>query len=377
MLRKLAAALYRDSPQSNLQKLRARFAPRPQVSPARAPHNHVLSELLASPFLPRLVAHAVLRSFSEPAIFAGASPEAFRPALEELGRKGRQAVWQDFQWREAAKLPAQAEGRRVVLCELPSTAEHWTIAAELKRRLGDRLFLLTEILLPYTRVSFLQTKLNYNRATLAAILPYYLGDKCYGPLDKLDALFPLGGRSIIEFGPFDGCQTASLVHLGAASVTCIEARAENAAKTRTAVEVFGWPGVRVVMDDFHNADAGKYGRFDLAFAHGVYYHSLAPFVFLENLLSLSPSIFLGGFCATDSLPDSPWIELSHEGRVYRAKAYTEKNTFTAGVNEVAYFFHAEDLARFFTERGCRVQMISDEPTTVTAGQFIRFLATRQ
>ena len=49
------------------------------------------------------------------------------------------------------------------------------------------------------------------------------------------------------------------------------------------------------MDDFHNADAHKYGRFDLAFAHGVYYHSFAPFLFFENLISLSDNIFIGGY----------------------------------------------------------------------------------
>jgi 16S rRNA A1518/A1519 N6-dimethyltransferase RsmA/KsgA/DIM1 with predicted DNA glycosylase/AP lyase activity len=90
---------------------------------------------------------------------------------------------------------------------------------------------------------------------------------------------------VIEFGPLEGCLTAGLVKLGVKSLTCIEARAENAIKTLVACHAFDWKNVKLVMDDFHNVNQFKYGTYDLVFAHGVYYHSLAPFLFLENLRS--------------------------------------------------------------------------------------------
>jgi hypothetical protein len=131
------------------------------------------------------------------------------------------------------------------------------------------------------------------------------------------------------------------------------------------------------MDDFHNAHANKYGRFDLAFAHGVYYHSVAPFVFLENLVSLSDHIFLGGFCATDNLPFEEWQNLEYDGRLYRVKCYIESTSFTAGINKHAWFFHKEDLKRFFAERGFEITTISDEPSIITAGNYTRFLASKK
>lgn len=70
-----------------------------------------------------------------------------------------------------------------------------------------------------------------------------------------------------------GFPEAGLINLGANCVTCIEARAESFIKTMVAKYAFRWDNVHLVMDDFHNADNLKYGRFDLAFAHGVYYHS--------------------------------------------------------------------------------------------------------
>ncbi len=338
------------------------------------PGNHVLDELIAAPVMPKILAFALEEHTGEALVLMGEAEARFAPVVEILKTRSRRAEWRAFRWAEgAANVPEEG---RVVLCALPQSAEDWGVVTELKRKLGVRLLLLTELLLPFTRISFLQTCLHYDRPDLAAILPFYLGEKKFGPLDKLDAIFPLRGLSLIEFGPFDGCQTAGLVHLGVKSVTCVEARAENATKTRTALEVFGWDHVRVVMDDFHNADGVKYGRFDLAFCHGVYYHSIAPFTLLENLRTLSDRIFVGGFCATDESPSSAWLELKHEGRAYRAKTYREKNQYTAGINKVAYFFHADDLVRFFSERGYKIEMVSDESKDVTAGRYIRFLATK-
>jgi hypothetical protein len=125
----------------------------------------------------------------------------------------------------------------------------------------------------------------------------------------------------------------------------------------------------------------KYGTYDLVFAHGVYYHSIAPFLFLRNLMSLSENIFLGGFCATETRPDVPYTTLNYEGRSYRAKKYHEGNTFVSGVNPYGYIFDKDDLMRFFRERGYKVSVISDDPvptarTYTQGGIFLRFLAQK-
>ncbi len=216
-----------------------------------------------------------------------------------------------------------------------------------------------EVVLPFTAVSFAQTKLNYAAPTLEDIAPVYLGRKWHGPIDRLNELYPLAGRRVIEFGPFDGGQTAGLVHHGVGEMVCIEARAENFIKTLIAKEVFGWRHVQLVMDDMHNADAVKYGRFDLAFCHGVYYHSTAPFVLLENLVSLSDNIFLGGFVLKD---DAAHEVVEYEGETYRVQAYQELvGWFTAGINPTSYYFHPDDLTKFFSTRGFRITVMSDVP----------------
>jgi hypothetical protein len=58
------------------------------------------------------------------------------------------------------------------------------------------------------------------------------------------------------------------------------------------------------------------------------------------------------------------------------KKYRETSNYHAGVNPVAYFFHGEDLQRFFSDRGFSVEIILDEESDVTAGRYLRFLARK-
>lgn len=373
-LARRVSELYVDSPRQNLGKLKERFFGAPPTKPAAA-HNKVLDSLLATPLVAELIRHQLQRKGVSHALIAadaafiakfGAGTAASGPAF----------TFQPFSWGESLDGLRTEENTAVVLALTPVEQEHWDVVRALKARYSERLFLLPELLLPFTRIALLQERLDYYIKTLEALLPFYLGRKFFGPLDKLNEHFPIAGKSVIEFGPFEGCQTAGLVHLGASRVTCIEARPENATKVRAACDVFGWKQVQLVMDDFHNADAVKYGRFDLAFAHGVYYHSIAPFLFLENLRTLSDTIFLGGFCATEESPAGPFDTLSYEGQSYRVKQYREANNFTAGVNRHGYFFHKEDLIRFFRDRGHHVTVVTDEPKPVTAGNYSRLLITR-
>src|SRR5436853_4083616 len=51
----------------------------------------------------------------------------------------------------------------------------------------------------------------------------------------------------------------------------------------------------------------------------IYYHAIAPFVFLENLVSLSDNVFVGGYVLKD---DDPCETLSHEGE--RSEEHTSE-----------------------------------------------------
>jgi hypothetical protein len=277
----------------------------------------------------------------------------------------------EWEWDVDVSLP---ENVLIVICSVPLNDKHWRAIRAMKNKYGARVITILEIVLPFTPILFAYDKINYF-TKFDELISHYLGKEWFGPIDKLNNLLPLFGKRVIEFGPFDGSQTAGLAIHGVAELVCIEARAENYLKTLIAKEVFGWKNVRLVMDDMHNADAIKYGRFDLAFCHGTYYHSISPFVLLENLISLSDNIFVGGFVIKDNAPSETLI---YEGGNYRAQPYKEDlQQFTAGINKTSYFFNPDDLVNFFVSRNFKVVSIEYEDTgEFVTGRFCRFIAYR-
>ncbi len=296
-----------------------------------------------------------------------------RAAFEKRNSKSHGVRWD---WQADVDLSNFPSDSPIVVCRLPQTEEHWRIMKRLRERFGNRVIGIQELVLPLTTIMEGLSSLTYSVNTMEELTSYYTGQAFFGPLQELNAAFPLSGKRIIEFGPMEGSQTAGLVKLGAESVTCIEARAVSFIKTMIAQYCLGWRNVRLLMDDFHNADRNKYGEFDLAFAHGVYYHSLAPFLFFENLMSLSRNIFIGGYTLLNHAGSND--TLSYDGQTYRVKKITIGNTFNNAANEYAYHLDRDDLISFFADRNYDVTVISDEsPNDPWGDWFLRFIARKR
>ena len=323
-------------------------------------------------------------SSPHPIVLLGSAAEiAFLRA--GLTRHGREATGMAWSWETGANLDPVPDDALIVVCPLPVTEDQWRIIKQLKARYGPRVTGIQELVLPFTTILQAQTSFEYCVQSLAEITPLYVGQSYFGPLDKLNEAFPIAGKRIIEFGPMEGAQTAGLLHLGARSVTCIEARAVSFIKTMIAGYCFGWDRVNLIMDDFHNADRQKYGTFDLCFAHGVYYHSMAPFLFFENVMSLSDNIFIGGYCTAANAPPRPpsvqeysFETLEYEGKRYPVRKIKIGNSYNNAVNLHGYHFDRNDLVNFFRDRGYAVTIIRDEGIYDPWGNwYIDFLARKQ
>jgi hypothetical protein len=325
-----------------------------------------------------------LQSSTGPVVLLGSQNEIdfLSAGFVNAGRDVKSIKWD---WESKPDLAAIPENALIIICKLPKNEQHWRVVKALKQQFGSRVIGIQELVLPFTTLQQGQSSFDYSVETFAEIGPLYLGDEFYGPLDELNKAFPLAGKTVIEFGPMEGAQTAGLVSLGVKSVLAIEARAVSFIKSMIAGYCFGWKNVSLVMDDFHNADVHKYGRFDLAFAHGVYYHSFAPFLFFENLMSLSDNIFLGGYTtnANQSVkPPSSLIytfeTLEYEGKKYRVKRIRIGNSFNSAINQFAYHFDRDDLLRFFEERGYDLTIIIDDASDDPWGDwFLTFVARKR
>jgi hypothetical protein len=318
-----------------------------------------------------------IESSDRPLVILGNSEEIefLRPGFAGRGRQVKGIEWNWPQGADLGDIPPKAD---IIVSKLPLSEANWRTLIDLKERYGKNVIGIQELALPFSTIQYAQALLTYSVESLAELGSYYSGKAFFGEFfEELNRAFPLAGKRVIEFGPMEGAQTAGLVNLGVASVIAIEARAVSFIKTMIARYCFGWDNVTLVMDDFHNADSRKYGTFDLAFAHGVYYHSFAPFLFFENLMTLSDRIFIGGYCTGPSIAGEGRESLEYEGRKYLVKRIEIGNSYNNAVNTFAYHFSNEDLVSFFRERKYDVQVMMDEKIDDPWGErYIQFLATK-
>lgn len=368
-------AIYTNSPQQNVNKVLRKLKNKPDKASVKTEfQNEAVSDILKSKFLPDLIAFRIKQSKERSYTFLGDKNEIDSWNLQIKCPDHSFYVF-DWNWNTSISL-FDLETDGIVLCRIPNVNEDWLLLYNTKLKYKNGFYTIVELLLPFSRITVLQNKIDYFVNTFDEILPYYLGNEFFGPLNDLNSQYNLKGKRVIEFGPFDGCQSAGLINLGVQELDCVEVRSENVIKTEAVAKAFNWNNLNIIMNDFHDVNPDKYGKYDLAFAHGVYYHSISPFLFLENLVSLSDNIFIGGFCATEDKPSGKFEVLVYENSEYRAKKYIEGKDFTCGINEFGYFFQKDDLIRFFTNKGYSIKIISEFPVDVTAGIFLRFLAQR-
>lgn len=160
----------------------------------------------------------------------------------------------EWQWGSPVQLDGETDGCYIVVCLVPNTLEHWQGIRALKQQYESRVICLHELVLPFKNIELAKNFLDYHFAHLDTIDSYYLSEACYGPIDTLNTLYSLAGKTVIEFGPLDGYQTSNLLNFGVKNLTAIEARAENFIKVLIASHAFDWHNLKLVMDDLSGAE---------------------------------------------------------------------------------------------------------------------------
>ncbi len=269
----------------------------------------------------------------------------------------------------------------VIYCQCALTDTEWIRLNELTTRYGNKIQLVWQLCRNSIILSKSMMMLDYLEGLEAIERTYIMPPDQVFRAHKIvnySKMYPVEGKSVIEFGPMDGCHTGALVRMGVREITSIEIRPENYIKTALAKELYGWKNVDLVFDNFHTVTKERYGRFDICLASGVYYHSDAPFVFLENIVGLSDVIFFSGYCATDKLPADKWIDLEYKGKIYKAKLWDDAyRSFTGGVGVNSYYFSPESIMQWFEVHGYILSQTEVLPMDKYAGAFIWFCAGKK
>ena len=321
---------------------------------------------------------AGLHTLGQQVVIVGETRDAemLADALRTTGRTVR-VTTVEVLTEALAQTPPDAD---VVVVEPAATPEAYTLVHRLRFEQGRRAFTADQLLGGAALFEAINQLVGVYVQPLSKALGYLAGDPVWEPIARLAEREPLTGKRVVEFGPLDGCMTGSLVAAGVASVTCVEVRLANVLKVLVSRQVMGWPNVELVIDDMHNVDGHAYGQFDLVVAHGVYYHSAAPFRFLENLTTLGDTIFLGGYCADPDQPRAPLVTLQYGEHTVRAQPFREKPANDgAGVHPSGYYFVPADLIRLFEAWGFDVEVVDQEtvPAERNASQYLRLIARRR
>lgn len=280
-------------------------------------------------------------------------------------------------WSFDCEIPTLIGEDSYIFCPSPNTDEEWSKLDGWRKIYGKRLTTLWELTMPFAPIVSLQNKYEFNSDSFAQMCRYYCGEEFHAPaLAQLDQIISFKGKSVIEFGPSDGNHTGLIVKFGAKSILCVEGRPENVVKMLAAKFAMGWNHVEIMANNFHAISEKELGRFDIAYAHGVYYHTSSPFHFMEKLCRLSNTVFVGGWCATTHHPRGENKEWVYEGETYKGQIYYEPHHFLSGIQSTSVYLEAESLRNFFQVRGFKTTDVSVESSDDVTGEFVRILAEK-
>lgn len=165
------------------------------------------------------------------------------------------------------------------------------------------------------------------------------------------------GKSVIEFGAFDGRHSEVALRLGAESATVIEGRVENLMNARPLQP----EKVRFYVEDIRRLHVDHEAA-DVGLIFGVLYHLDNPVKFLREALRLCrESVFIWTHVASVN-------DMECEG--YQGQAFTDAgNTDNSALEPLtAFWFEGVELDRCLADLGFVTTKLVRMPTPVTPGR---------
>jgi hypothetical protein len=212
----------------------------------------------------------------------------------------------------------------------------------------------------------------------------------------VDAKLPngIGGKSILEFGPFEGYQTYLLAKLGAKEIISVDANSINFLKCLCLKEMFSISTAHFEFGDLLKYASACQRRFDLVWASGVLYHMNDPIGFIKATSKLSDNIFIWTHYFDESLRTLSNGQERHfiqeldkveciGGRqiTLHARSYLIENYNTeipryweGGIDQITYWLSKDDIIWLLQHWGMEVVAIESVDTSINGLPVISFLA---
>jgi hypothetical protein len=194
-----------------------------------------------------------------------------------------------------------------------------------------------------------------------------------------DVIGGLGGKSILELGPFEGYGAYTFEQLGAASVVSIENNTTNFLKCLVVKNIFSLR-TTFLLGDFVQFLESCGSRYDVCWMSGVLYHMSDPIRLLRAASRASDVLFIRSHYYDQSLinadrdkqaPFRPDLDKTEEfaGRRlllrYRSYGSRKDGEFSGGSDEHSFWLAKDDILHVLNSLGYRrIVMGHDEPNNV-------------
>ena len=166
----------------------------------------------------------------------------------------------------------------------------------------------------------------------------------------LDSLLNLSGKSVLEFGCFEGIHTIALAQR-AAKVYAIDSRIENVVKTIVRANLFGFNPTVSVCDLEQEKDVARLPVIDVLHHVGVLYHLKDPVNHLIKLGTIArQGILLDTHYATPDMANLTSVVGENAYRYYRYKEKGRDEVFS-GMYDHAKWLLLDDIKKILVDIG--------------------------
>lgn len=216
----------------------------------------------------------------------------------------------------------------------------------------------------------------------------------------MDTRIPGGfqGKSVLEFGPFEGYQTYLIVKHGAREVVSVEANSINFLKCLCLKEMFGLSGVNFQFGNTANFLENCGRKFDVVWASGILYHLQDPVYFIEKVAQIADYVYVwthyfddAAIAALENAQERHFVkqcdQVRHvDGRpiALRARSYLIPDygrnvpcCWQGGLDQITYWLSKEDIFWLFERAGMPVRSVGSDNCHVNGLPAIGFMAARK
>lgn len=174
--------------------------------------------------------------------------------------------------------------------------------------------------------------------------------------------FAAADKTILELGPCEGYFTVQLARI-CRHLTAIELRPKNLVCTMIRLFLHAVRNCELHLGDVRDLDTA-FGRFDILFHAGVFYHLDDPVGHLFKVRSLAPRLLLDTHYVADGDNRFQAADLRHDGKTYRAVGWHETGwqDIWAGAQPTSRLLYLDSLMELLQDAGFdRVEVVTNQP----------------